>query len=82
MTAVGRFFYEGLTLNSAGTFFTDCKSRGGHYAEVTVIRGSTVHSFLRKVFDFIKLSLFNYIVRHVEYLSCELLDYSGKLPDK
>ena len=46
MTAVGRFFYENLTLNSAGTFFTDHKSRGGHRAEVTVIRGSTVLQLL------------------------------------
>ena len=35
-------FYESLTFNSAGTFFTDHKSGGGHCAEVTVIRGSTV----------------------------------------
>ena len=42
MTAVGRFFYESLTLNSAGTFFTDRKSGGGRCAGVTVIRGSTV----------------------------------------
>ena len=46
MTAVGRFFYESLTLNSAGTFFADRKSRGGRCAEVTVIRGSTVFLFL------------------------------------
>ena len=36
------FVYESLALNLAGTFFTDCKSRGGRCAEVTVIRGSTV----------------------------------------
>ena len=42
VTAVGRFFYESLTLNSAGTFFTDRKSGGSRCAEVTVIRGSTV----------------------------------------
>ena len=35
-------FYESLTLNSAGTFFSDRKSGGGRCAEVTVIRGSTV----------------------------------------
>ena len=42
MTAVGRFFYESLTLNSVGTFFTDHESGGRRSAEVTVIRGSTV----------------------------------------
>ena len=35
--------HENLTLNLAGTFFTDRKSGGGRCAEVTVIRGSTVH---------------------------------------
>ena len=47
MTDVGRFFYESLTLNSTGTFFTDCKSGGGRCAEVTVIRGSTVYDVNR-----------------------------------
>ena len=42
MTAVERFFYESLTLNSAETFFTDRRSGGDRCAEVTVIRGSTV----------------------------------------
>ena len=42
MAAVARFFYESLTLNSAGTFFTDRKPGGGRCAEVTVIRGSAV----------------------------------------
>ena len=42
MAAVWRFFYESLTLNLAGTFFTGRKSRGGRCTEVTVIRGSTV----------------------------------------
>ena len=45
VTAVGRLFYESLTLNSAGTFFTDRKSEGGRCSEVTVIRGSTVFPF-------------------------------------
>ena len=39
---MGGFFYESLTLNLAGTFFTDRKSGGGCCAEVTVNRGSTV----------------------------------------
>ena len=47
MTDVGRFFYESLTLNSTGTFFTDYKSGGGRCAEVTVIRGSTVYDVNR-----------------------------------
>ena len=32
-------FYESLTLNWAGTFFTDRKSGGGRCAELTVISG-------------------------------------------
>ena len=46
---MGGFFYESLTLNSAGTFFTDHKSGGGHCAEVTVIRGSTVFQIRKKL---------------------------------
>ena len=42
MTAARKFFYESLTLNLVGTFFTDCISGGGPCAEVTVIRDSTV----------------------------------------
>ena len=50
VTTVGRFFYESLTLNSVGTFFTDCKSGGGRSAEVTVIRGSTAfYSFFKEL---------------------------------
>ena len=45
MTAVGRFFYESLTLNSAGNFFTDRRSGSDRCAEETVIRGSTVAQF-------------------------------------
>ena len=41
---MGGFFYESLTINSAGTFFIDRKSGDGRCAEVTVIRGSTVLS--------------------------------------
>ena len=44
MAAVGRFFYESLILNLAGTFFIDRKSGGSRCAEVTVIRGSTLIS--------------------------------------
>ena len=51
MTAVGRFFYESLTLNLAGTFFTDRKSGGGRCAEATVIRGFTVQEILLVVIE-------------------------------
>ena len=57
MATAGRFFYESLTLNSAGTFFTDRKSGGGRCSEVTVIRGSTVVDSIRMTLSFKKIKL-------------------------
>ena len=42
---LGGLFYEGVTLNLAGTYFTDRKSGSNRFAEVIVIRGSTVFPF-------------------------------------
>ena len=57
MATAGRFFYESLTLNSAGTFFTDRKSGGGRCSEMTVIRGSTVLDSIRMTLPFKKNKL-------------------------
>ena len=53
-------FYESLTLNSPGTFFTDSKSGGGRCAEVTVVRGSTVMPYVEAIRQDVK-SHFNVI---------------------
>ena len=57
MATAGRFFYESLTLNLAGTFFTDRKSGGGRCSEMTVIRGSTVLDSIRMTLHFKKNEL-------------------------
>ena len=82
MNAVGRSFYESLTLNSAGTFFTDRKSGGGRCAEVTVIRGSTVIRYLHNFLHIKNLRVKRFVHKSFSYSDLGLKRQNEDATDK